>query len=200
MFALLASSSDDTMVSSAARVALAALLLLSTPVHGATRAPKLSEAALSQIIKDAIREALTSFGDSDEGDAKKEEEEEEEEEEEQDVAKVEDIRRRQLASVPDLADYSGVRVRNDKAVIAMGTDADVMLMRSGPEHLDILASVNISGELRVNSSLCGCFTEEAIRAIVEDVIGSRTTSSTASTTDGSGSCPATCGGYTCDQL
>eukprot|EP00750_Incisomonas_marina_P020193 INCI3814.1.p1 GENE.INCI3814.1~~INCI3814.1.p1 ORF type:complete len:492 (+),score=89.78 INCI3814.1:131-1477(+) len=142
------------------------------------RSQKWSDSQIKKFIKEAVRDIMEGVEDED-----------------ADVDEDEDeaLRRRQLESVPNLADYSGVKINKDNAVLTMGENHDVMLLRSGPEQLDILASVNVTGELRVNSSLCGCFSEDRVRDIVNEVINGKDSSSNTT-------CPATCAGYTCDQL
>lgn len=161
-----------------------ALLLVYGQLDGAEaskKSQKWSDSQIKKFIKEAIRDIMEGVEDEDE---------------DVDEDEYEALRRRQLESVPNLADFSGVKINKDNAVLTMGENHDVMLLRSGPEQLDILASVNVTGELRVNSSLCGCFSEDRVRDIVKEVFNSSSSPSSSNTT----TCPATCAGYTCDQL
>ncbi len=47
--------------------------------------------------------------------------------------------RRHLAGAPDVTDYVGISVRRDDSFLAMGVDSDVLLVRSGPDQLAVVA-------------------------------------------------------------
>ena len=145
-----------------------------------------SDLELINFIKQAVREVVQEQTD---GAAVQEEE------------RRSEMERRLLAEVPNLKNYSGLHVKKDDAMVALGPNGDVLLIRSGEEQLRILATVNISGALLLNGEECTkCFTEEEITAIAEDVVANLTSSSSSSSSSSSGDCPATCAGYTCDQL
>ena len=73
----------------------------------------------------------------------------------EEIEEVEDpreTRRRHLASlVGDLADYSGVDIKREKAGVRLGPDGDVQLLRTSLGQLMILANVNVTGDLWLNS-------------------------------------------------
>lgn len=73
----------------------------------------------------------------------------------EEIEEVEDpreVRRRHLASlVADLSDYSGVDIKREKAGLRLGPDGDVQLLRTSLGQLMILANVNVTGDLWLNS-------------------------------------------------
>jgi len=73
------------------------------------------------------------------------------------VTKVIPARRRRLAAkAPDTTDFIGLRVRNDKSVVALGEKGDVRLIRSGPSELSVSAAkTNFFGNVAVNGKPLG---------------------------------------------